>query len=682
MMRKRHIARVLAAAILLIHADFFAWAEQAVANSTRAGTGQQNRHSVSGLINFKSLLQPHEGAAAKAAPAAARADSPVPAPQPAEEPAGQIALSADADRILDKALREEERQDLGNIPLLSGATYKPFLDREASTYKRIFDLQAAGQFDEADAMIASLRDERLMGHILHQRYMAPGYQAKFDELAGWMARYADQPGADKIYKMALARRPKGDTTRIEKPMMGKAIPPVREPTMVVAKKYVSPVARTPEQADAAEALRDKVERQIRSKAYSAAIETLNKDSRLSALDSVEQDLLKAQIAGGLLYSGDIARAFPLAVTAARRSGEKVPMANWAAGLMAWKKKDYKQAAGYFETVANSPYVAGWTSAAGAYWAARSHMRLGDVRVVSGWLKKAMEHPRTFYGLMATRAMGADFDFSWSIPTFTKAAYDRLVTQPAGYRALALVASGQIQRAEEELLRLQPEDRAMRDAMLAYANYAGLPSVAMRLASAVSGGQSSYYDMALYPTGAWEPQSGFDIEPALAYAIIRQESRFDPNATSPSGARGLMQLIPSTAAAMLREGDPVDGDKPSEWLANPAINLEVGQRYVQNLLKDRAVKGDLLSMVIAYNAGPGNLAKWKKIWPDVEDPLLFIELIPSGETRTYVERVLSNYWIYQMREGRPTPTLEAMAEGRPAMYAMDAGSSPIRLAASR
>ncbi|HPF77678.1 MAG TPA: lytic transglycosylase domain-containing protein, partial [Alphaproteobacteria bacterium] len=88
---------------------------------------------------------------------------------------------------------------------------------------------------------------------------------------------------------------------------------------------------------------------------------------------------------------------------------------------------------------------------------------------------------------------------------------------------------------------------------------------------------------------------------------------------------------------------------------------------------KAVGQDLLSLAIAYNAGPGNLAKWKEERAHIEDPLLFIETIPFNETRAFVERVLSNYWIYRIRLDQKTPSLDAVAKGQWARYAAQDGS---------
>ena len=98
------------------------------------------------------------------------------------------------------------------------------------------------------------------------------------------------------------------------------------------------------------------------------------------------------------------------------------------------------------------------------------------------------------------------------------------------------------------------------------------------------------------------------------------------------------------------------------LKDPLTSLAFGQKYIQRLLEDSSVKGDLFMMAAAYNAGPGNLAKWKKSIRGSEDPLLFIESLPSRETRNFVERVMGAYWVYQARLGQPARSLEAVANG--------------------
>jgi soluble lytic murein transglycosylase len=146
---------------------------------------------------------------------------------------------------------------------------------------------------------------------------------------------------------------------------------------------------------------------------------------------------------------------------------------------------------------------------------------------------------------------------------------------------------------------------------------------------------------------------YGVDPALIEAVIQQESGFDPNATSPAGAAGLMQLMPTTARVM---------GKGAGNVFDPDANLTLGQRYVDLLLKHDRVKGNLLSLIAAYNVGPGNLTP-----SPGEDPLLLIESMPSAETRQLVQRVLTNFWIYQLRFGQPTDSLDQVAQGEMPVY---------------
>lgn len=542
---------------------------------------------------------------------------------------------------------------------------KHISDKDAEIYNKIFALQYDGHFSEAKALSAELNDNRLYGHVLFQRYLHDDYVSTFDELADWLAHYDDHPGAYRIYRLAQIKG--GDrAASLKKPETSINIIRRHEPTMSPSKTYRSSRRRNQDEQNAIKDLNRRVIGLIRKDRPTTALGLLNKPENAQTLDAVEYDVLRAHIAASYLYNAKLQKARELAEQSIARSGLYVPRAGWVAGLASWIQKDYDAASRHFELVGRSSYASGWTRTAGAYWAARAHMRTGNVKAVSTWLDRAVTHPRTFYGLVGTRALGVDFDFNWDVPTFTKDYYKLLAATPEGYRAMALLKAGQSKRAEAELLRMDVENPVLFDALLAYANYAHLPGLAMRLGASMEGPEEGrYYDAALYPMGPWQPLAGYTIDPALIHAIMRQESRFDPGAESASGARGLMQIMPRTAKAVAKE-DVIRLD-------DPHINMELGQQYLQKLLNgERYVQKDLLRLLIAYNAGPGNLRKWSKRWPDVTDPLLFIELIPSAETRGYVEKVLANYWIYRLRGGLPTPTLDAVTAGKPAIYAVGAG----------
>src|SRR5690606_9785955 len=114
----------------------------------------------------------------------------------------------------------------------------------------------------------------------------------------------------------------------------------------------------------------------------------------------------------------------------------------------------------------------------------------------------------------------------------------------------------------------------------------------------------------------------------------QESRFDTRAVSSAGARGMMQIMPATAAYIL--SDPSLRGRGISRLNDPSFSLEVAQRYLHHLVEREAVDGDLIRVLAAYNNGPGNVARWAPAAAHRNDPFLFIESIPVNETRAYVQ----------------------------------------------
>ncbi|MCB9996952.1 MAG: lytic transglycosylase domain-containing protein [Rhodospirillales bacterium] len=541
-------------------------------------------------------------------------------------------------------------------------------DSDALLYKKIFAYQALGAWDKADELLGLLGDFRLRGHVLYQRYMHPtAYSADFSELSGWMASYADHPGADKIYALAAKRSPKDYNGTIRKPVKGSGINGYLDILSEHDRSYRAP-RRSEADAEKVAKLESALRKDLGNGGPTAAYKKLMGDKTAKLLDPVEYDEWRAQIANSYMMTGKLDKAKELAIASARRSAEKVPLAGWVGGLVAWRQKDYRLAAPLFELTAKSPYASDWTAAAGAYWASRAHMRAGNVKDVSIWLRHAAGHPRTFYGLIATRALGWDFDFNWDIPRYDSAHRQVLDSVPAAQRAMLLVRAGQYHLAEKELKQISPDEKpAMTEALLAYADHAGLPSYAMRLAASTTAPDGGLYDAALYPESPWKPQNGYKVDRALIYALIRQESKFNPAAESRSGATGLMQLMPATASFISGRRD-YRSREGQYSLTDPQLNLDIGQRYVENLLYQDHIGTELFSLVIAYNAGPGNLRKWKQELRGMQgDPLLFVESIPMKETRAFVERVMANYWIYRLKMDQATPSLDGVAEGHWARY---------------
>jgi soluble lytic murein transglycosylase len=122
---------------------------------------------------------------------------------------------------------------------------------------------------------------------------------------------------------------------------------------------------------------------------------------------------------------------------------------------------------------------------------------------------------------------------------------------------------------------------------------------------------------------------------------------------------MMQVMPGTAAEMT--GDRSFVSRPQQ-LFDPAINMRLGQVYVNQMLSRPEFQGDILRAVASYNAGPGPmLAALRKLGPN-PDPLLLIETIDVPQARDYVEKVMAAYWVYQRMFGKPLNTLDAVASG--------------------
>ena len=545
--------------------------------------------------------------------------------------------------------------------------YAPLSGEQSKLYARVFKAQALGNMEHADEALKKINDRRLMGHVLYQRYMHPSYKTSFIELKKWMDSYANYPGAHNIYKLAVARQD-NESIQITRAASGKVLSRVNEPTIYHPKRYDSKIKRNASEDRAVRSLSRKVQKLVRKGRALEALQFFQDASARETMDSVEIDQLNAKIAAGFLYNRNFEFASQLAASSADRSGVYAPEAGWIAGLALWQQKKFKKAAKYFDLVGQSDYASGWLASAGSYWAARSYQRIGNQEAMNVSLVNASKHSRTFYGLMAVHSLGGLFEFNWDIPEYDEEHEAVILSHEAGKRAYSLVAAGQYDLAESELMRLDYKgDMALSRAALAYASHVGLPGVALRLGSMVERKQGLYYDSALYPITSWAPSDGYRLDPALIHAVIRQESRFDQQAVSYSGALGLMQIMPKTAKYVAKTKKYPNSLSDTK-LRLPEMNMKVGQDYLEYLLKDRNVDGDVVSLLVSYNAGPGNLQKWKERMGDESDTLLFIEMMPVQETRDYVERVLSNYWIYRLRAGLDLPGLTALSNGKPPQYA--------------
>ncbi|MDX2234628.1 MAG: lytic transglycosylase domain-containing protein [Hyphomonadaceae bacterium] len=369
----------------------------------------------------------------------------------------------------------------------------------------------------------------------------------------------------------------------------------------------------------------------------------------------------------LFGAGDFAAARALATTMAE--GPRRAAAAWWLGLLSWRDGDHARAASWFHAVATDARTDAWGRSAGHFWAGRALLAQGDAGQALRAFDAAAREPATFYGQLAEAQLGRDSALSFQPPAFeARSAAAFLQRHPGARRAAGLAQLGLLAEVELELKalhgRLQPaEDRDFLALAIALSAPAAQLRVAERGGPEVAAGYC--------PVTTFEPEDGFRLDRALLYAVVRQESRFSPIAISTSNARGLMQLLPSTAQDMER-AQPLR--RQPVRLHEPGLNMRLGQQYIEWLDANFKKGGDIARIFAAYNGGPGWLARWEAAYPRTDDPLLWLESIPRHESRDYAERVMSHLALCRKRYGQPPVELMALASGRAPIYRpMDANA---------
>ncbi len=522
---------------------------------------------------------------------------------------------------------------------------------DAARLRRVFDLQSRGELAAAAREADRLDDRRLLGHVLADRYLRPEASASVPEVQSWLAQYADHPDALRLHDLLGRLSPRGT-----------ALPaPPSPPEPLSPDAVLAPEDRAP--AMAAILRNPGLDRTVRDRALEGnAAAALALIGRTKGMTPAYAGLLRADIAMGLFRAGQDEQALRIAAEAAR-AGEASGLAAFAAGLAAWGLGQYETALPFFERSARNDQAAPALRSAAAFWTARAAVRARKPQLYVAWMMQAAQEPRTFYGLVARRTLGLGAGFAWEGELAGEAEAAAIAETAGGWRALALLQVGQPIRAEAELRQLWGQARrnpGLVRAMLVVASQANLTGLTAQLAAASQAEDGRPRDFARFPLPRLMPQGGFRVDPALLYALALQESRFNAGAVSPAGARGLMQIMPATASYLAR--DPSLQGEGAQRLHDPAYSLELGQRYIHYLARHEGVEGNLIRLLAAYNAGPGNLMKWLPAHGHRDDPFLFVEAIPFDETRGFVQQVLTYSWIYASRLGLPAPSLDQLAAG--------------------
>jgi soluble lytic murein transglycosylase len=288
-----------------------------------------------------------------------------------------------------------------------------------------------------------------------------------------------------------------------------------------------------------------------------------------------------------------------------------------------------------------------------YWRARALRALGSPEAADA-LFKGIAGSQGFYAVLAAEEVGIAVTPQWSGWHPQQADLDRVRALDGIRRAL-------------ELYRLNLDNEALREwlwairgfddpTLLAAAEVARIANEPDRAINTAERTVQIHDYAQRFPTPHRETLAAavrqWGLDEAIVYGLIRQESRFVPDARSRVGATGLMQLMPATARWVAKQISITPFR--SEMLMLPEVNLQMGTYYFRRILNEL---GHPILATAAYNAGPGRARRWKD--EKALEGAIYIETIPFYETRDYVKKVFTNAWYYRHRLTGKTASLHEL-----------------------
>ncbi|HET7594086.1 MAG TPA: lytic transglycosylase domain-containing protein [Stellaceae bacterium] len=382
------------------------------------------------------------------------------------------------------------------------------------------------------------------------------------------------------------------------------------------------------------------------------------DEAVAILDHAPEDLVRPaawanerqSLGRYALATGDFQLAYRLAARHGLTSGPVYAELEFLAGWLALRflhepDRAYNHFVGLYEVVKLPVSVA-----RASYWAGRAADAMGYDQLAATWYRTAAEHLTTYYGQLAATALGEpQLARALDEPTPTAAESEAFDNQELVKALHQLSEIGATEYMRPFVLRLSELAKSPGDhALIAHlALQIDRPDLAITVAK-----KASYAGVVLlaegYPLSELPP--GGSVEHPLVLAMTRQESAFDRGAVSSAGALGLMQVMPATAKHIAR-ALRMRFDK-RRLTTDRHYNVTIGRAYLDGLLGD--FSGSYVLAIAAYNAGPNRVRQWIRDYGDPRskdvDVIDWIESIPIGETRNYVQRVLENLQLYRLRMG--------------------------------
>lgn len=294
----------------------------------------------------------------------------------------------------------------------------------------------------------------------------------------------------------------------------------------------------------------------------------------------------------------------------------------------------------------------------AYWAGRAAEANGNKKISQDWYRLGAKYPDAFYGQLSILKINQTQDLKLPVRPATSKEDIKAVESNKLIQAACVLMHMKYYQDAKNFVR-NAITQTHKPGQIAYmVDLVGKNNHALGMSVALAKHAAQYNVMIKdknYPVST-HAVTNSALDKHLTHAIIRQESNFDSYAKSSAGAMGLMQLMPETARLVAKE---IQLKYAKNKLSVPAYNIELGANHMQQLLKE--FNGSYILSLAAYNGGGHHVKRWLMEYGDprdkenVEDIIDWMELIPFGETRNYVQRVLENVQIYRAllsKHGQP------------------------------
>ena len=370
--------------------------------------------------------------------------------------------------------------------------------------------------------------------------------------------------------------------------------------------------------------------------------------RAALIDGDEWWTERRLLARKLLDNGNTNAAYVICATASPSSNEDRIEADFHAGWIALRFMNDPPRATYHFSRAAKLAETPTSIARIAYWQARTAaavMAPDALSQADAFYRKAAAYGATYYGQLSRQALGLAED-----PLHVSAREAVGLARDDAVRTVELLyAAGEKDSATalaSDMAGSSNDERQLA-ALAAVVQAQGDAHLALTVGK-VMGQHGFALDQLAYPTFGiprYDALQGSAPVPVV-YSIARQESAFLPAVVSKAGAKGLMQMIDSTARhTATKAGLPFDGNR---MLTDAAFNAQLGAAHLGELLAEQG--GSYILTFAAYNAGGGRVKQWIEAYGDPRkpgvDPIDWVERIPFTETRNYVQRVMANVGMYE------------------------------------